>query len=86
MARSKTRLLKVSDDFEYVHVQIEQDNGDIIRIHKRYTLDSTRSVTFETSGQTFQLYEVHRDVVETPVVDGVAEALENMSRPPPSGN
>lgn len=31
MARSKTRLLEVSDDCEYVHVQIEQDNGDIVQ-------------------------------------------------------
>ena len=36
MARSKTRLLKVSDDCRYVHVQIEQDNGDIIQ--GRYSL------------------------------------------------
>ena len=49
-----------------------KNDGSVIRIHKRYTLDSTRSVTFTQSGQTFQLYEVHRDVVETPVVDGVA--------------
>jgi len=31
MARSKTRLLEVSNDFEYAHVQIEQDNGEIIQ-------------------------------------------------------
>jgi hypothetical protein len=36
MARSKTRLLKISDDCRYVHVQIEQDNGDIIQ--GRYSL------------------------------------------------
>jgi len=36
MARSKTRLLKVSDDCRYVHVQIEQDNGDVIQ--GRYSL------------------------------------------------
>ncbi len=36
MPRSKTRLLKVSDDCRYVHVQIEQDNVDIIQ--GRYSL------------------------------------------------
>ena len=36
MPRSKTRLLKVSDDCRYVHVQIEQHNGDIIQ--GRYSL------------------------------------------------
>ena len=51
-----------------------KDNGDVIRIHKRYRLDSTRAVTFEETGQTFQLYEVRRDTAVTAVVDGVAEA------------
>ena len=50
-----------------------KDNGDVIRIHKRYRLDSTRAVTFEETGQTFQLYEVLRDTAVTAVVDGVAD-------------
>ena len=49
-------------------------DGDIIRIHKRYRLDSTRAVTFNETGQTFQLYEVKRDTAVTDVVDGVAVA------------
>ena len=49
-------------------------DGSVIRIHKRYRLDSTRAVTFEESGQTFQLYEVQRDTAWTAVVGGVAAA------------
>jgi hypothetical protein len=49
----------------------------VIRLHTRYVLDSTETVTVRRNGQnvTRQLYALRREVAESNVINGVAQPV-----------